>query len=159
MFEKIERTEYPPSPKPLMVWDGHCGFCTYWVARWQRFTGDRIDYRPYQEAAPHFPDIDQKHFKQASRLIETDGRIYSGPRSAYRTFTYGSSWAFLDRWYARHSFFTSLSDGVYNWVAKHRGFLFKVSKAMYGTDPQQVRPFWAIYLALAAFLLYQFFLR
>lgn len=137
-----------------MVWDGHCGFCAYWIARWQKITKDKIDYQPYQEAASNFPDIDEIHFKRASRLIETSGEVFTGPRSAYRTFTYGGRWAFLDRWYQKGGFFMKLSDHTYNWVAKHRHFMFKVTKLMYGSDPRQVRPFWAIYLALIVYIIY-----
>ncbi len=137
-----------------MVWDGQCGFCRYWILRWQKFTADKVEYRPYQEVASRFSDIDIIHFKSASRLIEPDGKVYSGPRSAYRTFTYGSKWAFLDSWYAQYNWFEKLSDVIYQKVAKNRGFLFKVTKAMFGADPDQVRPFWAVYLGLALYLVY-----
>lgn len=137
-----------------MVWDGTCGFCRYWIGRWQNFTGSKIDYRPYQEAHVDFPDIEAVHFTKASRLIETDGKVFSGPRSAYRTFTYGSKWGFLDRWYEKYRWFEKLSDRTYSFVEKNRSFLFKVTKAMFGSDPDQVRPFWAVYLALVLYLFY-----
>lgn len=157
MFKKLEHTQYPPK-KPLMVWDGNCGFCAYWVTRWQKITGPFIDYQPYQEAAEDFPDIERKHFQEASRLIDTEGRIYSGPRSAYRSFTYGrSNWSFLDRWYANKSWFQQLSDRLYQWVAKNRSTLFKITKACFGRDPEQVRPFWVIYVAVLAYFLYLLF--
>ena len=154
MFEKLSKTQYAPKDKPVMVWDGNCGFCRYWVTRWSRFTGEKIYYEPYQEAAPTFPDIDEKHFKKASRLIETDGSIYSGPRSAYRTFTYGSSWAFLDRWYEKYSWFEKLSDALYVRIERNRSFLFKVTKFLFGSNPLEIRPFWAIYLAILLYILY-----
>lgn len=137
-----------------MVWDGKCGFCAYWISRWQKFTGEKIEYETYQEAASRFPDIEEIHFKRASRLIEPTGRVFSGPRSAYRTFTYGSKWGFLDRWYEKSKLFQKFSDHTYNWVAKNRSFMFKVTKAMFGSNPQQTKPFWAIYLALLVYLLY-----
>ncbi len=137
-----------------MVWDGHCGFCRYWTTRWYKITGDKVEYRPYQDAAADFTDIDPRLFKQASRLIETDGLVYSGPRSAYRTLTYGSKWGFLDKWYASKKWFQKLSDGGYNWVAKNRNFMFKLTKAMYGSDPENIRPFWIIYLFITLYLIY-----
>ena len=140
-----------------MVWDGQCGFCRYWTTRWKKITKDGVEYRPYQEAASDFSDIGEQHFKEASRLIETDGTVYSGPRSAYRTFTYGSKWAFLDKWYARKKWFRSLSDKLYHWVAKNRGLMFRITKFMFGSDPDQVRPFWVIYLALVLFFVYSVF--
>ncbi len=137
-----------------MVWDGHCGFCRYWTTRWKKITKDKVEYRPFQDTAADFGDIDVKHFKQASRLIETDGRVYSGPRSAYRTFTYGSKWAFLDNWYQNKKWFQKLSDKAYTWVAKNRNFMFKLTKALYGSDPESIRPFWVIYVCIALYLVY-----
>ena len=137
-----------------MIWDGNCGFCRYWIKRWQRFTKDTLDYEPFQTAAKRFPDIDTIHFKQASRLVETDGTIYSGPRSAYRTFTYGSKWGFLDRWYQNSGFFQGISDVLYNKVASHRSFLFKLTKALFGSNPDEIRPFWFIYLCVIVYLIY-----
>jgi predicted DCC family thiol-disulfide oxidoreductase YuxK len=31
-----------------MVFDGDCNFCTLWIRRWQRATGDAVDYRAAQ---------------------------------------------------------------------------------------------------------------
>lgn len=154
MFQKIERTAHPPKHKPIMIWDGQCGFCQFWITRWSKFTGSKIDYATYQGASADFPDINKRHFMMASRLIETDGTIYSGPRSAYRTFTYGSKWGFLDKWYLNKKWFTKLSDRLYVLVTKNRGFLFKVTKWMFGANPEEPRPFWAIYLAIIAYFIY-----
>ncbi len=154
MFHKLKSTRYPPKKKPILVWDGNCGFCKYWVTRWQSFTGDKIFYEPYQEVARYMPDIDEIHFKQASRLIETDGQIFSGPASAYRTFTYGSKWAFLFRWYSKYKWFQKLSDSLYNWVARNRSSLFKITKFLFGSNPEEVKPFWVIYLLFIAYIIY-----
>ncbi len=140
---------------PVMVWDGHCGFCAYWTTRWKKLTGDKVYYRPYQEAAPDFPDIEVEYFKEASRLIEPGGEIFSGPRSAYRTLTYTKSkWAFLDKWYERYTWFRKLSDRLYQYVADHRNFMFKLTKALFGSNPLEVRPFWLIYIAIILYLVY-----
>lgn len=157
MFQKIDKTKFAPHSKPIMVWDGSCGFCKYWTSRWAKFTGSKVNYEPYQTAAERFEDIDIMHFKQASRLIESDGSVYSGPRSAYRTFTYGSKWAFLDKWYESKPWFESLSDKAYNFIEKNRNFLFKLTKAMFGSDPNEVRPFWIVYLGVALYFIYTAF--
>jgi len=137
-----------------MVWDGNCGFCQYWVSRWQKFTGEKIYYQPYQDVVRYMPDIDEGHFKEASRLIEPDGNIYSGPASAYRTFTYGSKWAFLFKWYNKYQWFEKLSDWMYNRVVANRNILFKVTKFLFGKDPEEPRPFWAIYITVLAYIIY-----
>jgi hypothetical protein len=35
-----------PGSRPLLIYDGDCGFCFYWASYWQKLTGDRVDYRP-----------------------------------------------------------------------------------------------------------------
>ncbi len=54
-----------PPPKPLLVYDGDCGFCKLWIARWREITADRIDYAPLQEAAARFPEVPREAFEHA----------------------------------------------------------------------------------------------
>ena len=78
--------EHPSSkPKPLLIYDGQCGFCRRWIHRWTFVTGDRIDYAPYQEVAERFPNIAPEHFKQAAHLVEPDGTVYRGAHAILRS--------------------------------------------------------------------------
>ncbi len=137
MFSKIKKTAFPPIEKPMMVWDGECGFCKYWITNWKSKTEDRIDFKTFQEVADRFEDIHLKEFKKASRLIEPNGSVFSGPDSAFRSFTYfekqNSRW---HRWYSNYKWFASLSDTIYNFIAKHRGFAFTLTKIFFGKNPQ-----------------------
>lgn len=139
-----------------MVWDGHCGFCAYWVSRWSAMAGGKIDFRPFQEVAKEFPDIEHRHFTEASRLIETDGTIYSGPASAYRSLKWAGKWSFLDKWYRQNKFFRRFSDHLYQLVADNRNGFFRITKALFGSDPHNPRPFWVIYLVFILYLIYSF---
>lgn len=64
--------------RSVLIYDGDCGFCKYWVGRWKRRTGDALDYRTYQEAGSEFPSIPEKEFKTAVQLIRPDGSRLSG---------------------------------------------------------------------------------
>lgn len=155
MFSKIEKTNFPPPEKPMMVWDGECGFCKYWITNWQSKTKDRIVYRTFQEVAGLFKDIPLKEFKKASRLIETDGSIYSGPNSAYRSFIYFEKSPFpAHAWYQKNNWFTSLSDHSYNFIAKHRGFMLKLSKLFFGKDPLSMKPYWFLIFLFSFCIIY-----
>lgn len=154
MFRKFERTKYPPTKKPILVWDGECGFCKYWVLRWESLTQNKIDYKTYQEVASQFQDIPVKEFKKASRLIETDGRVFSGPDSAYRSYTYSHKSFPWHRWYHNYSWFTKLSDHGYNFIAKHRPFFFKLTTLFFGKNPERLQPYWAVYLLQLLTLFY-----
>ncbi len=133
----------------MMVWDGECGFCKYWITRWKSKTADRIDYKTFQQVAVNYKDIPLKEFKKASRLIETEGDIYSGPDSAFRIFIYfeekDTRW---HRWYTQYNWFTGLSDHTYNFIAKNRGFMFTLSKICFGKNPETLKPYWILWLLL-----------
>lgn len=154
MFQNLNKTDFPPTKKNVMIWDGDCSFCKYWTTRWKAITKDKVTFVPYQEAKDHFKDIDILHFKQASRFIELDGKIYSGPNSAYRSLSYNRKWAFLHRYYEKHSFFRKLSNGLYHFVARNRGFCFRITKLLFGANPEQVRPFWIVYLVIIMYFMY-----
>ncbi len=157
MFQKFSKTNYPPSNKPVLVWDGECGFCKYWVTRWKSLTHDKIDYKTYQEIASQFQDIPLKEFKKASRLIETDGNMYSGPDSAYRSYTYTQKNLPWHTWYTNYSWFTKLSDHGYNFIAKHRPFFFKLTKMFFGSDSKRLKPYWLLYLLILLAVFYVLF--
>ncbi|MEI6085847.1 MAG: lipase maturation factor family protein, partial [Verrucomicrobiota bacterium] len=74
-----------PPVKPLLIFDGNCNFCRRWIARWQRRTGDRIDYLPAQELGERFPEIPRSDFTQSVQLIEPDGNVYSGAEAVFRS--------------------------------------------------------------------------
>jgi hypothetical protein len=42
--------------KPLLVYDGDCAFCIFWVRYWQKLTADAVNYRAYQDVAAHHPE-------------------------------------------------------------------------------------------------------
>lgn len=129
-----------------MVWDGHCGFCAYWITRWDKMTRGLINYRPYSDVAEDFPDIDPKAFQQAVRLIEPDGRVFSGAEAALRSFTYARSWGWLYPLYVEKKWFRKPANALYDWVAKHRPLMQKLTIALFGKNPEKLKHFWAIYM-------------
>ena len=144
MFQKIKTTNYPPV-FPILIWDGECKFCKWWKTRWELKTKDQLSFKTYQEAASQFPDIPLKEFKKASRLIDTDGKIYAGPDSAYRSvFMAGDKkW---HNWYTEYKWFQELSDFGYNHIAKNRSFYYKFTSFLFGKDPKKPKAYWLIYL-------------
>ena len=68
MSGPAHRVANPPS-KTLMVYDGDCGFCKLWIARWRETTAGAVDYEPLQEAAARFPEVPRAEFERAVKLI------------------------------------------------------------------------------------------
>ena len=145
MFQKIDFTKFPPEEKPILVWDGECGFCRYWVTRWEQISEGKIIFRPYQEVAQQFRDIPLKEFKKASRLITTEGSVHSGPDSAYMSYSIANQNSPWHRWYTKNSWFTTCSDHGYNFIAKHRSSMFKLTKLLLGGNPLSFTHYWVLY--------------
>src|SRR5258708_25367359 len=78
------RVPNPPA-KPLLVFDGDCGFCRTWVARWRRTVGPRVDYEEFQSAGARFPTIPRSRFRRALQLILPDREVFHGAEAAVRT--------------------------------------------------------------------------
>jgi len=119
--------------KPLLVFDGNCGFCRLWIDRWKHLTGDRVDYSPFQEAAGRFPNIPLEQFRSAVQLIEPSGAVTSGAQAVFRLLTYaqGKSWP---NWLYNHApGFAPLSEACYRFVAKHRPLLYRLSRLLWGS--------------------------
>lgn len=129
-----------------MIWDGQCGFCKYWVIRWQQMTGDAVIYKPYQDALKEIPDIPVWACREAARLVDTEGRIFNGPEAAYKALEYTDRWNGLYKKYKTSDLFRYLSDHAYVWIAKHRNFLFKLTRILWGKDPGRPAGYWRYYL-------------
>jgi len=154
MFVKISHTDYPPTKKPMMVFDGNCGFCKYWIVKWMKITKLTVDYKPFQEIAHEFKDIPLDYFKSAVRYIDLNGKVTSGPDAAYITYYNQEKVAFLHRWYLEKKWFQRISDLAYQWIADHRDFMSKISIWLFGKNPANPKGYWKVYLGVLFFLLF-----
>ncbi len=108
--------------KPLMIYDGDCNFCKFWVRRWERSTAWRVDYMQSQEplVAERFPELPRERFENSVQFIETDGRVYSGAEAVFRSLGY--SW--IRGWplwlYQKVPGFAAVTEWGYLFVARHR---------------------------------------
>jgi len=118
--------------RPTLVYDGDCGICRYWVDYWRGLTGERVAYRPYQEAAADFPSIPPAAFKHAIQYIEPDGHVHSGAAATFRLLRDipgRAAWWWL---YAHLPGFAPVSEWAYTFFARRRGLLDRVSKFLWG---------------------------
>jgi len=147
MFKKLHNTKFAPRDKPVMAWDGECGFCHYWVIKWKKLTGDRVIYKPFQEVFQDFPDIELKYFRQAIRFIDTDGRIYTGPAAAFQALhLYANKWRWVMPIYRSFWPFRFLSDRFYAFVSRNRVRMYEITIRLFGRNPARPKYYWAFYL-------------
>jgi predicted DCC family thiol-disulfide oxidoreductase YuxK len=81
IFSRLKVSNFPS--KPVLLFDGDCGFCRKWVGRWRALTGDRVSYEPYQEASSRFPEIDPERYKRSLQLVQTDGQVLQGAEAVF----------------------------------------------------------------------------
>jgi predicted DCC family thiol-disulfide oxidoreductase YuxK len=117
---------------PTLVYDGDCGICGYWVSYWRELTGERVVYRPYQEAAADFPTIPPEAFQRAIQLIEPDGQVYLGAAATFRVLRQArgrSAWWWC---YVRIPGFAAMAEWAYAYLARRRGLLGRATKILWG---------------------------
>jgi len=123
--------------KPLLIYDGECAFCLYWVNYWQKLTRDIVRYQPYQIAAQDFPQIPLERFRGSIWLVENDGRVSGGAQASFRVLYHGGKPAWL--WVYKHiPRFASLAERLYDFVAARRGSAFTVAKLLWGSHREPV---------------------
>ncbi len=118
--------------RPTLVYDGDCGICRYWVDYWQGLTDERVVYRPYQEAAADFPTIPLEAFQRSIQLIEPDGKIYSGAAATFRVLRRAPGRTYWWWLYTRIPGFAVASEWCYDFLARRRGLLNRISKFLWG---------------------------
>jgi predicted DCC family thiol-disulfide oxidoreductase YuxK len=130
MAERL-RVAHPPA-RPLAIFDGDCGFCRLWIARWKARTGPEVDYAPSQEVAPRFPEIPKERIAAAFQLALPDGDVLEGAEAvcAMAGRPPGSGWALAV--YRAVPGAAPLSELAYRIVATHRPAAMAVTRWLWG---------------------------
>jgi len=122
--------------RPLLVYDGDCGFCVRWIERWRRKTGGHVDYAPYQQVGARFPDVGPEQYRRSVWLFEPDGRCSRAAEAVVRALAAGRGagarlplllYRFLPG--ARPAM-----ERAYAFVAAHRAGLLRVDQLLVGRD-------------------------
>ena len=131
-----------PPQRPLLIYDGECGFCRRWIDRWQAMTGTSVAYAPSQEVGAAYPEIDPATFRRTVVLVEPDGRISEGAEAVLRALATvpGRRWPLA--LYRRLPGFAPLAEAAYRQVASHRSLLSRASWLFWGQSVE--RPSWLV---------------
>ncbi|HYM26462.1 MAG TPA: lipase maturation factor family protein [Vicinamibacterales bacterium] len=127
------RVEAQPS-RPTLIFDGDCSFCRFWVSRWRRATGDRLEYLPYQsdDVARRFPELPRDRCSRAVQLVERDGVVLQGARAVFRGLAEGGGSSAGWLLYERAPGFAAASEAAYRFIAAHRPLADRVRKWCWG---------------------------
>jgi predicted DCC family thiol-disulfide oxidoreductase YuxK len=127
----------PTPAKPLLVFDGDCGFCRYWVRYWQRLTGDAVAYAPYQDVAPRYPQIPVDAFRRGVQYI-ANGKVASNAEASFRVLSHGGKGLWLAL-YRHFPGFEDFSELAYTVISTHREFFYRISRVLWGPELEPPR--------------------
>ncbi|MCG8325634.1 MAG: DUF393 domain-containing protein, partial [Thiotrichales bacterium] len=119
------------SPSTL-VYDGDCNICQEWVDHWRCLTGDRIEYRPYQEAAGDFPGLAVEDLQRSIQLIEPDGTVSSAAEATFKLYRGIHPHSLLLILYRFVPGFALCSELAYRFLSTHRGLLACITHVFWG---------------------------
>jgi len=122
-----------------MLFDGECGFCRRWIARWKDLTGEAVEYIPYQDAAveTRFPELLPERMAEAVHLVMPSGHVYRGAEAVFRALAIpkGRHWTVWA--YERRPGFAAISEFFYELVARHRMFFSWVTRLLWGAHVER----------------------
>jgi hypothetical protein len=132
-----------PGEKAVLIWDGRCGFCKIWIDYWKQLTGDRVEYRTSQDAAPDYPQIDPKSFSKSVQLVRPDASVASGARAVFETLG-------MLKTYQSSRVFASISEAAYRTIAAHRDIAYQLTRFTFGRRIEPARFFVTQFIFLRA---------
>ena len=133
MNKLISKSTNPKSieaqQKPLLVFDGECGFCRKLASSWQEKAGEQIDFAPYDEIYADYPEIPIEEFRKEIKLIYPGGRVYGGAAAAFKVIEHSRSTLRALSWFYNHTrAFDSIWEWAYTVVARNRHWLRFVTR-------------------------------
>jgi predicted DCC family thiol-disulfide oxidoreductase YuxK len=120
------------SQDPLVIFDGHCGFCRIWIEYWKAITGGRVAYAASQEVGDLYPQISAKNFSESVQFVLPGGKTLSGARAVFMTLTYAPGMAWLLKAYDRAPGVAPAAEAAYRLIARHRTFFYHLSRLTFG---------------------------
>lgn len=124
------------SEQPLLVYDGDCGICRYWVEYWRRITRARVRYAPLQSLPPGYAGVSEAEFRGAIQLFLPDGSRYSGAEAVFRLLAPEPGYAHWLWLHNRLPGFGRAAQAGYQFFAGRRGWLTILTRLLWGRAPQ-----------------------
>jgi len=121
--------------KPVLLYDGDCSFCKYWILYWKQITGEKLLYIPYQEASHKFPEISLQELSHSIHLVSPDGGVLKTAEAVFTALALNPKKKWLLWAYKKVPGFATITEAVYKFASHHRGFSLRLSKLFWGKKP------------------------
>jgi len=153
-------TSRKPVPKrPLLFYDGDCGFCRRWIARWRARTGKAVDYVPFQRTFVRRRwRVTRAAARQSVQLLEPSGRRSSGAEAVARVLGRAPRLALVSRLMRAPGVRTAAAL-IYHLIARHRSAAGRIDRLLFGmatTPPSRRAIRWLFVRALGVVYLVAF---
>ena len=122
----------PPPSKPMVLFDGECGFCNRSMERWRRAGEGRLDFEPGQSGSGIPYGFSPDRPMGALHLVETTGEIRRGAAAVFRMMDLcGNPYGHL-AWllYPKIRLFRIIADRGYAMVSTRRATLSRMTCAV-----------------------------
>ena len=137
--------------KPVFIYDGDCGFCRLWIARWSPLTQEEVDYRPSQEVGENYPQISPEYFESSVYFLDSEGSFCSGAQAVFKALSYAPNGKWLLRAYEKVPGFAPISEWGYRQVAGNRKIFSALTQWIWGGSLET--PTWFLTRRVFLFLL------
>ncbi len=115
--------------RPVLLWDGDCGFCARLVRRLQKRVGSAVETLPLQDRASRYPEIPESALREAVHLVEPDGTVSRGAEAVLKAWGQRPGWGvrFLLWRYRSCPYARGTFEGLYRFVARRRRFFSRLT--------------------------------
>lgn len=116
--------------RPVLVYDGDCGFCRKWVERWRGATGDAVEYLAQQDPAcgRRFPKLTAEALRESVHRVDPGGRVTSGAEAVLLTLGQARRWRWFARVWLGGGWRLRFAEWVYRRVARNRALLSRLTR-------------------------------
>jgi lipase maturation factor 1 len=127
------------SDKPLVIFDGNCGFCRIWIKYWEQLTGTGVEYAASQDVSANYPQIPAGNYDQSVQLVMPSGEAISGARAVFTTLTYAPGTKWLLWAYEHVPGFAPVTEAAYKLIAAQRTLFYHLTRFTFGRNISPLR--------------------
>src|SRR5579863_5699100 len=127
------------SERPLLIFDGKCGFCRIWIQYWEQLIGTSVDYAPSQEVGAAYPQIPPENYCQSVQLVMPEGDVISGAHAVFTTLKYAPGMTWLLWVYDHVPGFAKVTEQAYRLIAANRSFFYHLTRFTFGRNIAPLR--------------------
>jgi predicted DCC family thiol-disulfide oxidoreductase YuxK len=106
--------------KPVLIYDGDCGFCRLWIARLSPLTHEAVDYCSAQAVGENYPQISPEQLGSSVYFVDSDESFCSGAEAIFKALAYAPNGKWLLMAYERIPGMAPVSEWLYKRVANNR---------------------------------------